>query len=44
MLFQADSQKPCKVDVQEDTYVKNSHLKDTTGIQDMNSTLSYGYK
>jgi len=36
-----DSQKPCKVDVQEDTYVKNSHLKDTTDLKPLKQSAVF---
>jgi len=37
-----DSHKPCKVDVvQEDTYVKNSHLKDTTDLKPLKQSAVF---
>jgi len=37
-----DSHKPCKVDVvQEDTYVKNSHLKDTTDLRPLKQSAVF---
>lgn len=45
MILLADSQKPWKADiVEEDTCVKSAQPKDTTGIQEMNSTKYSGYK
>jgi hypothetical protein len=40
VILLSDFQKPQKADVvQEAVSVKNSHLKDNTGMQDMNSAF-----
>jgi hypothetical protein len=39
VILLSDFQKPQKADVVKDVSVKNSHLKDNTGMQDMNSVF-----